>query len=544
MLRFTEKDIQVMTRCVRPAYGGKDLELIAGLRILEKLVHCKVSGDKMPKDIGEKIENNLEVWERNKGNFVSSPVEAVLRKIVMLLPESELKPVNNPDIKRGLAKYYVQLGIMEELEAAYQTICPNRELYRDVQREVWNVPDRSKWNGRQYDYVCVWKYRNRDAHSLNIDEYSSLQTGFFAVLIDVCNRFKDKIEEKFKTTFAASIKKEFDDFKANTLQTYNRTQFFENEFTELDWGNEKVQWQKKCKTMLLLGEAGAGKTTQMEKLYWDELNSNRSAFPIWIKVQELVNNQGFNKEKLGEYLKEKLGDTLAHYYEQCMEAGFVSLYIDGLNEVTADNQELVTMQLLQAISKIRKLYPNIRICMTDRRNELDIQDNMQIYSGSSMSDDEIEEYCIRKWGEACKDEVMAFLQNNEWFSYTTVTPEKINGLADIFKQDEMPKDEEDFYFKYMDRLLYREQYIKEDLRVRTLRPALHWLTHKFTDGLDQLPAMDIIGLFEKHAGNNLSYAMGLFDLACSMPIIEKQESGLYGFVHPIYYEYFHRKNLL
>lgn len=547
MLRFNEGEIQILTRCVRAAYGDKKIALINGVRTLEKLVNSKVSGDKMPKDIDETLKNNLNVWDKNQGNFDSAPVEGVLRKIVQILPNDELKPVTNPNIKRGLAKYYTQLGIMEELENAYSRICPGRTLNADVQSDRWTIPDRSLWTDRQYDYVCVWRYRNRKVHSQNIDEQSSLQTGFFSVLIDTCNRFQDKIEEKYSATFRSAMENEFVKYKEKLIASNNRKDFFENEFTELYWGDKKVEWTQKCKTILLLGEAGAGKTTQMEKLYWDELESRRAAFPIWLEVRKLVKEEGFNQGKLEEYVRKNLGDVYEECYEPCMEQGFVSLYIDGLNEITMEEKDQITSQLLQAINNIRKEYPKIRICLTDRRNQLDIKDNIQIYTCSSMSDDKIAEYCEKKWGVACRDEVMAFLEKNEWFSdpgITTVTPEKINGLAEIFKDDEVPKDEDDYYFKYLDHILKREEENKSDKRVRKLKPMFYWLTLDMEDGLDQFYSMDIVQKFAKMSSNNISYAVDIFDLACDIPIIEKQDSGKYGFVHPAYYNYFHRKDLL
>lgn len=547
MLRFNEGEIQILTRCVRAAYGDKKIALINGVRTLEKLVNSKVSGDKMPKDIDETLKNNLNVWDKNQGNFDSAPVEGVLRKIVQILPNDELKPVTNPNIKRGLAKYYTQLGIMEELENAYSRICPGRALNADVQSDRWTIPDRSLWTDRQYDYVCVWRYRNRKVHSQNIDEQSSLQTGFFSVLIDACNRFQDKIEEKYSATFRSAMENEFVKYKEKLIASNNRKDFFENEFTELYWGDKKVEWTQKGKTILLLGEAGAGKTTQMEKLYWDELESRRAAFPIWLEVRKLVKEEGFNQGKLEEYVRKNLGDVYEECYEPCMEQGFVSLYIDGLNEITMEEKDQITSQLLQAINNIRKEYPKIRICLTDRRNQLDIKDNIQIYTCSSMSDDKIAEYCEKKWGVACRDEVMAFLEKNEWFSdpgITTVTPEKINGLAEIFKDDEVPKDEDDYYFKYLDHILKREEENKSDKRVRKLKPMFYWLTLDMEDGLDQFYSMDIVQKFAKMSSNNISYAVDIFDLACDIPIIEKQDSGKYGFVHPAYYNYFHRKDLL
>ena len=550
MFKFSKEEIDDIKDIAKAAYKEtEERKILAGLHSLEQLINCAFEGDRMPDDIGMTIQNNIRVAHGENSNFNITPVEAVFRKIGQILKIKNNNFFNNVldgvtlESADSIADYYKLLKIMNELQKTYGDINRGRgdKLYADLGNGKVAL-NRQVWPERQVDYARVWKFRNDGCHYNQLERGSKvdMHTAFFAVMIDVCNRFKKYIEEMFVETFNEAV--DFANFKQKLLDNNKRDEFFNKQFTQLCWGKEKDEnlWENR-KHVLLIGEAGSGKTTQIEKMYWDEIhNVNNQVLPIWVKIQELSNKEDKEENRLIKAIKEAL-QTRSGWYEELMERGKVTLYLDGLNELIVNDRGESVMALYGTIKKLMEKYPDVCICMTDRSNQIDL-DGKNVFSGRGMTEEECLEYCEKNWG-ADEEKIMEFLnpygeykKSNQWLPKESLTPEKVNVIAYMLLKNEHPEDRTDYYAHYVEYILRREYKEKCDPKVEDLMLGLHKFAETKESALDSFSSQQIIDCFTKYF-MNISYAKDLYKLACAIPLIEKNGDN-YNFVKYAYFDYF------
>ncbi len=545
MFKFTTEEIQKIKTIVEDEYSGQKekKEVENGLLLLEKLINCRIENT-MTEQTGQEIKARINL----EGFEIGGSMEAVLKKLCVF--GMEIKEAA-PGCDRGLAMYYSKLGILDELNATWDEIWKtkgnSKKLYQVIHSYV--AQERHNWPAHQLSYVYVWKYRNHKGHGneFKSEERVIAQKSYFAVLIDICNRFADYISKRYKANLINSIN--FSGFKQKLHMENNRDIFFEKVFTPLHWGDNEIVWDINHRSIMLIGEAGAGKTTQMERLYWEELKSDEYALPVWINVQGLTENPKEGTDRLMDAIREKLGNY-ADWCEELMEQGLIKLYLDGLNELLVSDRGASCAKLISTIKTLLHKYPVLHICMTDRSAEY-FTGEVTVYTCASMDEEDCREYCTKYWGEDEADRIMKFIDpedpEKEWFWNSRdgiVTPEKVNGLAMMVLDGHFPKDKKDYYFKYLEHILKREQNEKNDNRIPTLKVLLHLLADKMVTSLDFKYGLDILDLFAGKLNNNIEIANEYFTLACRIPLITKYNEEKYGFVYYGYYEYFNRKDLI
>ncbi len=596
MFKFEEESIQTIIGLVKSYYPNSreaTRETRAGLRLLEKLLNFD-HNDYVGENTGYQIVKHISDPYSDITYY-----EKILVKLVQLLDstrEDTKHRIPNEDIS-GLSELYCRLGIMAELNASFSDIVKNRKYFEDgnvvTRVQLYQILPKyvydknlhaGYWRGRQLAYVYAWQLRNvleDTGRSLTDEEAPRLQAAVLAALIDICNRskiIKDKINEeksardrqntpfiplsanpidlKFKSSLKTIIK--FTEYKKAVADNLERQDFFDNNFYALPWNgtndspenteNNNFVWPEDTPAIMFVGEAGAGKSTQMEKLYQSELESKAPTLPIWIKVQDLTADKDSTENPLIAKIKECL-DEYADYYVDCIEYGFITLYLDGLNELLVlENNSIWNQEsLLCTITELLTENPKLRICMTDRTNHL-ADEYVKVYHCPSMTFDQCLGFCEKNCPEQ-SEQVLNFFTDpsKDWFlqEIGTVTPEKINGLADMIrsKPDKLPSDLREYYFNYLDRILYREEKIKCDRRIPVLKLLLSFWANTLNRPLEGKGMEDAHNFFAGKLGNNLADATEYLRLAMGLPILTVNQNGEYCFVHQYYYEYFMRKDL-
>lgn len=536
------KDI-IVKEC--PEFRGTH-EVESGLMLLGKLIQCKIPNF-ASEETGRAIKYKMDFEEFENGGTI----EAVLKKLCQLGMPLASVPAK---CERGMAEYYCKLGVMNELETNWATVRSRNStqpLHSAVYSYVYNE-QRHVWHKHNLRYVYAWKFRNCTAHGEEFQIESrkrQAHSAFFAVLVDICNQYADYINRKHRESLRGMI--DFAGFKKNLIEENDRTEFFEHVFTPLHWGDSAIVWDDEHRAIMLTGEAGAGKTTQMEKLYWDDVKGNKSVLPVFVKIQDLKGTygetDGETDSKLTKVIKDALG-VYAVWYEEIMRQGFVKLYLDGLNELLVNDRGVSTQNLIKDIKELIATYPLLLVCMTDRNVEF-MDGIVTAYGCASMDKLDMQEYCTRNWGKGEADKIMKFINpenpDNEWFWSTRdsiVTPEKVNGLADMVLNGNEPKSSKDFYFKYATHILKREKREKNDNRVLTLIQLLAYLAETMEMSVDYKSSKHILNVFKGNVGNNIEVAIEFFVLACRIPMLVRYGE-LYGFAHPEYHEYFLRKDV-
>lgn len=438
----------------------------------------------------------------------------------------------------------------------------------DTHEPGTNIDAWEKW----FSYVKSWDYRNVESHSVNSNTQAA-KFHFLNTLFHCCLKEKEVIENSYK-----AVLKEIRESWEPSLVPAITKEFMENKFTQLDWKAGDKRIEKEERDCVLIGDAGAGKSTQMAKLFWDEVgNRKKISFPVWIQVQDLSVDYDREEGVLEHELREGLGKG---NFEQLMDRNVVTLYLDGLNEVVVGNKihgeemsstdgQVTKRGILEELSALKSRY-KFRVCVTDRRLDECLRE-YEVYECKGLTQDEeiknqdgeststFAMYCERYWGEAGKESLTEKLNTYEcrWFWETsdfkprTVTPEQVNAAYWMLTNEEERAldNEEEFFFCYLNRILEREQYEKNDGRV----PLLKWLLHKaITLGTGdeilcwQCEKDRMEEYFKSYMGNEKEVA-DYYRLALELPLIVEETDGeevKVGFVNEFYKQYFEKDELI
>ena len=110
--------------------------------------------------------------------------------------------------------------------------------------------------------------------------------------------------------------------------------------------------------IVLLGDAGDGKTSFLCYLLWNRLRKKRPKFPVF------VNSASLRTKDLTECINDCLGEAGLPNSQSYLlrSARNTILYIDGLDELTIEKQNKTYL----LIDDLSKAYPDLRICIAIR----------------------------------------------------------------------------------------------------------------------------------------------------------------------------------
>jgi len=456
----------------------KDFE--RGMSLLEELLYINAVGNGFNREFGEYLNTiSAHNWEESKGLRVVDFFE----KLNRLVPDETISWENMKAIPDN-ARYDV---VIKYCEASLQ-----------------------------YGFVQ------------DVSKKMLFESAFF-VYIEYCLKYETFIEKAFKDeAFSTGI--DFVRF-ASEIESGDKA-FYEEKFVDLKWlndDNNPIQLDaNEC--VKFIGEPGIGKTTQMRKLYWDEVkavqNEGKQVVPIWIDLKDVTK---ISEKSLEEAIKSLLG-KYAEYYEVLLKSSRISLYLDGYNEIIISDADTraFKVELSNYVDKLHEMYPNTRICMTDRNRASVppcLEKNITVCHFEGMNDEDMERY-IRNYaeGEACQKVLEYLLESDDsdWLEHEVMIPEKMNMLIELVADGVSPTDKNSFYERYLDAIIERERG-KKETRLKTLGRVLHTLAKELPDAEEEMGEWDILDLWAGILQEDKPEA--LLDLAIDMHILVPGRSG-------------------
>lgn len=394
-----------------------------------------------------------------------------------------------------------------------------------------------------YHYIVAYQFRNTSSHVS--DKESSLTrmkkiSSLLVVYLDQCLKNKELIE----STYDEHILQTNIDYSKFVEQAYIELADFENFFLQLEWVDEKekrLDYGNEC-CFKFIGEAGAGKTTQMKKKYWDEVKAvyenKKEILPIWINLGEL---NGIEEATLEQKVKSLL-DKYSDYYDTILRNNRISLYLDGYNEVLLsrdDKHDAIKKKLATDIDALHRKYPQMSIFMTDRKHRSNppcLQRHVKVCHYNGMNMEDIRNYCNKKLNSEDFQKMNDYLlsDNASWLENNINIPGKIDKLITLVLEDVIPQTENDFYKEYLEFILDREWNEKKETRLDELRFLLHRLARNLNGASDEKSEYEILELW-----SNNSEAARLLTLAKELPILVPGSSEReYKFAYTQYYHIF------
>lgn len=523
MFEFTDAFKQNTYNLIRDAISEK--EFILGISLLEKFINIDVEEDGFDKKHGRDL-NNHSLYD-NTWTMKDYQYEAFFRKLGKI--SGAWSNEKKMGVIYGKIGFYKLLSIPEIKEARKQD--PKNE---DLQKEfsIANAEERhyEQCPCNFYHYIVAYKNRNYLCHNGAIEESFMTKmkkvAAMYIVFLEQCIKNKEVIEQSFEQQLIES-KVDFQKFAMDYLN--DEQDFYDNKFLQLPWLNENDEivhyTEKNC--MKFIGEAGVGKTTQMRKIFWDEvfeiMEGKSKRIPIWLDLSDM---NGIDGVILEEKIRASLGEY-SIFYGVLFEKNLISLYLDGYNEVLMDNrekQESLKKKLAYDIDDIHRKYPKLRICMTDRKQKSNppcLMDNVEVCHFEGMNEAEIKEYCRKYLLNSTYLDMEQYLasEDAEWLYNEMIIPEKMNILIKLIESKRYPKDENEFYNEYLEFIIEREECEKKETRIGELKYLLYKLANQLESPEDEKKEYDILELWTKSGKIAIVEARRLLDLAKELPIL-------------------------
>lgn len=559
MFKFTKEAVNAIEKLLLNSINSKDFK--EAIPLLEKLLNIEMKDNNFDTEYGNKINKNLPASSQDWDMKELCQVESCLAKLYCLKngPSEEILELND---------YYKDIGFNRWWRTD-EEIIKLRRIQRELNEKVnkWindkninidenglvpfskTVENPDAYEGCQNyfsDYVRTYQYRNGIGAHVESRADLVLVTkrikSLFVVYMDQCLKNKEIIEEAALDTMM-----DYKEYAEECMKKKDAN--FEKQFMKLSWSDDNKQGVGKSNCVKFVGEAGAGKTTQMLKYYWEEIeniiNNGKKVFPVWININEI------SKEGLETEIKNVLGKN-GEYMEELLEKRRISLYLDGYNEaivpIYSDSRAEDKKQLASKIDSYHKNYPELRIFMTDRKeksNPACLTDDVKVLKFKGMTEEETKSYCSKYLEGKELERMKQYLESkdSDWLYNKTIIPLMLNMLIEIGKEKrerEFPKNGTEFYTLYLQTVFIREEKIKKEMRIDILRDCLAVLAENMANqGIEEVSGFTIRTLWQKALSQSRSEVDSLLRLALELPILEEGiENGKYRFLYDDYYVHF------
>ncbi len=396
--------------------------------------------------------------------------------------------------------------------------------------------------------------RNLDSHQKPIMTMSQRAEYFKATTIAkvvILNFAKDKLKNCFKNQNFKN--QNFENYLKKQKETFEKQneKFVSLNFTE--WSNKNNLINDDINTILkhdgynqirILGNGGAGKTTTLEHLlYNDVINYKKNkSIPVLISLASIPKNKP---------LLDWMADKIFIDQDKCLELlhnNQIRLYLDGLNEILANEKS----GRIQGIVDILKKYPDLQTIITDRHEIDSIQNDwfdIPTFVIDPLDESKIKEFVNKNCGDNKKlaSSVLKILNEKLDIQDIISKPLILTRAIEIIKnQNDLPESEGKIIEKFVDILLEREKNEKKDpiLKIRDFKLAVAYFSYemkrnKYLEN-KPMPMMSAEKIMRK-AHEKFGFenpALYTLRIGCELEILIKIDDTI-RFFHQSYFDWFY-----
>ena len=393
-------------------------------------------------------------------NLIGS--ESFFKKVLYVVDEATYKLVTTEE-GRGLRKTLASIGVLKSLPNKFDIAHGNyEELKNPLQRAI----------------VQTYQLRNDDSHSSDSWALSEMFQNIKSVIIATAHAVwnnRAKLEEacrKHTNNTQYGIEAMMREIK----KAYQKKMSSGFKYVPLLWeaeqkNGEKTQYRhidinelKKDQQLILLGDAGCGKTTSLEYLQFQDADNYIKGASQCIPA--LLN---MDEEEADTPLMDMICRCLnipMDYCETLLGSGLIHVFVDGINELTSDAAK--KKSFVMGLEKFMERHPNTLIVLTDRRYS-PIQVNLKNkYLLKKMAREDILLYAGSQpgWNQDIEKKLNSYLDQKE-FSGLVYTPLLVNQLMMAASSGMQPEDGlNGLIAAYLEGLIHREYEEKRELNAQ------------------------------------------------------------------------------
>lgn len=498
---------------------------------------------------------------RSSLTTLSTNIEPFLKKLLSIIDSNELNRLLNPPRQRNSRRSRPRTGITWYANALYLN------------------KDNINWNPQQLaeDYkngtlpctfitkhlVCTYLTRNEESHAIyelkgqKVFEYrDSISITLLYSIIEHYTILKNYLEDshKIKRVLKPYFKSLVDDhghwqqsfvhingkrvwknmnLQLKRIHTNNTPQTQQN----LEEGTIK-ELRKVFSKMVLLGDAGLGKTTTMQFLTYEDAKLLLSNPEQQINIPIYVELKYLQEESIQQAIFEELKNYIGkEEIEELLTQGNVSILLDGLNEITSSQKE----KRIKELHKFLRKYPKSDIIVSTR--PLDYHGNFRAtipFALQPLSDERIKEFLNKNASKETQSIIKQRVITNPRLEKVIRSPFILTKLILVVEEDgEIPTSETFLIHKFIEKLY--EWQNEKDISFN------NYVTHQLLSSL----ALKIQEKYETNKGVKQNDIMGIwrvkeqdsFFLSKTLKTVIElnilvKKGNKYSFTHHIYQEYF------
>lgn len=333
---------------------------------------------------------------KSVANFIFN-VEPILKKILYLIDKNEYNRMVS--CKEGLYPLMRFLKIDPHFRNSHQTDFKIAyELRNLTSHQAADYPRDIFYTNIEACLVTVLCAINNNCKQLLSVNYYSSSINVTNYMNELIESFKVKNKKYINLDGSEDVKsintlvvEDLDDL--NSIDDIEDTGYRESRKGEIDYLRKNSIPEKK---MLILAEAGMGKTTTIEYLAYcdakDRINDNSKKIPVLLYLNLLIDP----KLTIEDYIAKKL-EIDVNQVKNLLVHGEINLFLDGVNEIP-NISDLKTARLLE-INSIINLYGDTFIIISTRPQTNNLIHRIPKFNLLSMDDDKQSLFVERN----CKD---------------------------------------------------------------------------------------------------------------------------------------------
>ena len=353
-----------------------------------------------------------------------------------------------------------------------------------------NTNDCRMYTDYNYHLFKVYNLRNTESHNMESWSSRELSENIESILIfyiEVINKHKDALKNAISNQdnnyleYISSVITEFESnskrfISTESIEDMSVFESYAIEHKNTDLENEDDQGRSGTvdyirkeqlpeKRMLLWGDAGMGKSTTLQYLTYidarDYLEGKTNAIPVYIPLGMMINQD----ETLEQHICRKIGIEYLTGVD-LFKSGKVSLYLDGVNEISADNSTGIQIRRLKEIQSLLNNYPHMLIIISNRPNGYSYINKIPVFRLQKMGLKTIKEFLEKNAeDEKVREKIMCGIESNHRLLQIVGTPLMATRLIEIVRDlKEFPQSEGTIIKKFLESLYKREKFEKKDTR--------------------------------------------------------------------------------